>query len=279
MEKSNLCYTFGIANDAEPVKKAVMASSSVNVTSKDSVNSNLVIFMVDSGASGHYFDDAFIRDLKHRLQNYVHLATPRKILTAGGTMLNGAAEGVLQGLVTDDNGNQIVVRVDILEVPGVGRNLFSVMTAGKKGIVVTIFNNYENPGPERFNVVVPVRSESDNLDSFVLDWSADRYGAKELARNAVANPQMWHRRLGHLHTQSLDTPRKRDRTGIRFEGAVSNCDVSAVGKTPQLAHPKTSNHKVNRPFQLRYRDLMGPFSPVAVGGYKYVSKIAGDYTK
>ena len=95
--------------------------------------------MVDSGASGHYFDDAIIRDLKHRLQDYVHLTTPRKILTAGGAMLDGTAEGVLQGLFTDDNGNQILVRIDIVVVPGIGRNLFSVMTASKKGIA-TIFD-------------------------------------------------------------------------------------------------------------------------------------------
>ena len=123
-----------------------MASSSAANTSKDSVNSNLVTLMTDNGASDHYFDDAIIRDLKHRLKDYVHLTTPRKILTAWGAILDGTAEGVLQGLVTDDNGNQILVRVDIVVVPGIGRNLFSVMTAAIKGIA-TIFD-YENPTME-----------------------------------------------------------------------------------------------------------------------------------
>ena len=76
--------TFWMANDEEPVEKALGASPSVAVTPEDSVNSNLATLMVDSGASGHYFDDAIIRDLKHRLHNYVHLTKPRKILTAGG---------------------------------------------------------------------------------------------------------------------------------------------------------------------------------------------------
>ena len=147
-----------MANDEEPVEKALMTSSSVAITSENSVNSNLVIFMVDSGASGHYFDDAIIRDLKHRLQDYVHLTTPRKILTAGGDMLNGTAEGALQGLATDDNGNLIFVRVDIVVVPGVGRNLISMTTAAKKGIA-TIFD-YQNPRLEGFNVTVPLRRES-----------------------------------------------------------------------------------------------------------------------
>ena len=91
--------------------------------------------------------------------------------------------------------------------------------------------------------------------------------------NAVANAQVWHRRLGHFHAQSLDILRKRKGIGITFEGAVSDCDVCAVGKAQQLAHPYTANHKVSRLFQLCYGDLMGPFTPVAIGGYKYVTKI------
>ena len=89
--------------------------------------------MVDSGASGHNFDDAINRDLKHCFQGYVHLAALRKILTAGGAMLDGTAECVLQGLVTDNNGNQTFVRVVILVMPGTGGNLFSVMVAAKTG--------------------------------------------------------------------------------------------------------------------------------------------------
>ena len=97
--------------------------------------------------------------------------------------------------------------------------------------------------------------------------------------NAVANTQVWHRRLGHLHAKSLDILRKRDGTGITIEGAVSDCDVCVVGKAQQLAHLKPANHTVSRPFQLCYGDLMGPFTPVAIGGYKYVSKITDECTK
>ena len=34
-------------------------------------------------------------------------------------MLDGAVKGALQGLVTDDFGNQILVRIDIVMVPGI----------------------------------------------------------------------------------------------------------------------------------------------------------------
>ena len=196
-ETSNLCYMFGMTNDEKPVAKALMALSSIASISEERVNSDLTTLMVDSGASGHYFDGAIIRDLKHRLQAYVHLATPRKILTSGGAMLTDTAEGVMQVLVTDDNGSQTLVWVDIVVVPGIRRNLFSVMTATSKG-TVTIFD-YERPRLDGFNVAMLLRSESGDLYSFVLDLSADRYGTKEQAVNAIANAQVWHRRLGHLH--------------------------------------------------------------------------------
>ena len=227
-----------ITNGEEPVEKVLMASSSVAVTSEESVVDNLATLMVDSGASGHYFDDVIIHDLKHRLQDYVHLATPRKILTAGGAMLDGAAEGVLQDLVTDDYGNQILVQIDIVVVSGIGRNLFLVMTAAQKGIV-TIFD-YENPRLEGFNVTVPLRSESGDLYSFVLDLSVDRYGAKELAMDAVANAQVWHLRLGHLHAQSLDILRKRDGTGITFGGLFRTATFVPRGKLNRLLTPRQS---------------------------------------
>ena len=134
-------------------------------------------------------------------------------------MLDGTVEGVLQSLIPNNNGNQILVWVDIMVVPGIRRNPFSVMAAVKKDTVTII--DYETPRLEGFNVPIALWNESGDLYSFVLDLIANRYGAKELAMNAVPNEQVWHRRLGHLHAQSLDIIRKRDGTGITFEGAVS----------------------------------------------------------
>ena len=60
---------------------------------------------------------------------------------------------------------------------------------------------------------------------------------------------------------------------------MPDCDVCAVGKSHQLAHRKTADHKVNLPFQLVFADLMGPLIPEALGGYEYITKISDEYTK
>ena len=60
---------------------------------------------------------------------------------------------------------------------------------------------------------------------------------------------------------------------------MPDCDVCAVGKSHQLAPPKTADHKVKLPFQLVFADLMGPLTLEALGVYKYISKISDEYTK
>ena len=59
---------------------------------------------------------------------------------------------------------------------------------------------------------------------------------------------------------------------------MSKCDTCLVGKSIQQAHPKTAVHKVTEPLGCVYTDLIGPISPVAKGGYIYVSKFTDELT-
>ena len=55
--------------------------------------------------------------------------------------------------------------------------------------MISIFDR-EDPRLEAFGVTLPLSGEQDDLWSFVLDLSADAYGATELAMNAVSNDQL-----------------------------------------------------------------------------------------
>ena len=157
---------------------------------------------MNSGASGHYFDDIIIPSIKQRLLNYALLTTSRNILTAGGALLDGTAKGILQDLVTDNHGGQYVARIAIFIVLGIGRNLFAVKSATKKG-VVSIFD-FDNPSLELSGITVPLRAEDEIIYSLVFDVSADSHGGKELAMNTTTNAQLWHRRLEYLKKRSLE---------------------------------------------------------------------------
>ena len=113
----------------------LMASGPAAFKHKTSAGDSIVTVLVDSRASGHYFDDLIIPSLQHRLLNDVLLTTPRKIIIAEGALMEGTAEGILQGLVTDKHGEQHLTRITIVIVPGTGHDLFSVKMATKKGII------------------------------------------------------------------------------------------------------------------------------------------------
>ena len=144
-----------------------MASGLVAFKRKPNAGDDSVTVLVDSGACGHYFDDLIIPSLKHCLLNHVLLTTPRKILTAGGALLDDTAKGILQGLVTDNHGEQHLARIAILVVPGIGCNLFSVKSATKKS-VISIFD-FDNPTLELSGITVPLRAEDDDLYSMAFD--------------------------------------------------------------------------------------------------------------
>ena len=124
-------------------------------------------------------------------------------------------------------------------MPGIARNLFSVKSATKKD-VVSIFD-LDNPRLESSGITVPLR-EDDDLYSLVFYLSAESRRGKELAMNAMANAQLWHRRLGHLDKKSLELMQRRDGNGVAFDGSINHCDVCAVGESHHLAHPKKAKH-------------------------------------
>ena len=75
----------GTDGEGEPLYGlAPTEPDSVEIERKPHESGNVVTVLVDSGASGYYFDDLIIAELKHRLQDHTSLRTPRTILTAGG---------------------------------------------------------------------------------------------------------------------------------------------------------------------------------------------------
>ena len=85
----------------------------------------------------------------------------------------------------------------------------------------------------------------------MFDLGADSHRDEKLAMNAMSNAQLWHRRLGHFNKCNLELMQRRDGNGVAFDGSIDHCDVCAVGKSPQLAHPKKAKDAdMTAPFEL-----------------------------
>ena len=171
---------------------------------------------------------------------------------------------------------QRLIQISVLVVPGLGCNLFSVKQASRNG-VVSIFDKY-NPRLGANNFTLPLQELENDLYFFSLDLVSGR-SAPEPAMQAATTATLWHRRMGHLNRKSLDLLKKVNNNGVSFDGTMPDCDVCAVGKSRQRSHPKTADQHVQHPLQLVFTDLMRQFTPEALGGYKYVSKISDEHTR
>ena len=119
--------TFSGSTDAEDG----LALAAVPAAGKWNRGSNsLVSVMVDSGVSGHYFDDALIPGLRYRLDNYQALAIRRWITTAGGHQLKEAGQGLPRGHSIDAEGVKRLTQLSVLAGPDAGWDLFSVKQDG-----------------------------------------------------------------------------------------------------------------------------------------------------
>ena len=103
--------TFGGSTDAEDG----LALAAVPAAEKWNRGSNsLVSVMVDSGMSGHYFDDALIPGLRYRLDNYQALAIRRWITTAEEHQLKEAGQGLPRGHFVGAQGLKRLTQLSVL---------------------------------------------------------------------------------------------------------------------------------------------------------------------
>ena len=107
-----MTYMFDTDGEEGPLYGTALISSPNSVAYNNASDcSNLVHILIESGASDHYFDDFLIPELNRRLLNYTCFTTPRIILTAGGALLDGTGEIILQGVITDNYGNGHLVQI------------------------------------------------------------------------------------------------------------------------------------------------------------------------
>ena len=83
--------------------------------------------LVDSGSSKHFVDPKLVHRVENRMQNYTQISPPMEIKAAGHNTLLGM--GTLQVVVRDTQDICRTIKLPIVLVPGLDRNLFSTAMA------------------------------------------------------------------------------------------------------------------------------------------------------
>eukprot|EP00903_Cladosiphon_okamuranus_P015234 g14080.t1 len=245
--------------------------------------------VVDSGATDNYLDPALTPGVRAIMHDVEDLRVPHTIVAAGQHLLQGVTSGTIFGAVTDADGNDQEVSFNVVLVPGLGTNLFSVTAAMMKG-VATLFHP-DNPRLESGDIVIPMQTHGVNDVTGKLMCSIKvrlrvNAGGQVVHGNApdglalkAESADLWHRRMGHINRTSLDVLRKEPDNGVDYTGDVTDCSACPLGKSTQQPHPKKADYGVLRPFQHVTVDTLGPFTPPALGGYKYAMKFVDQFTK
>ena len=121
--------------------------------------------LVDSGSSKHFVDPKLVHKVETRMQDYTKISPPMEIKAECHNTLLGIAQGTLLVVVRDTQGICRTVKLPIVLVPGLGRNLFSTAMAAQKGVKTTITKPGSIVDLGLFSIQL---SRSDNLDHLDL---------------------------------------------------------------------------------------------------------------
>ena len=116
-------------------------------------NDRFIKLLVDIESSEHYLDDRPVQ--QERFSDYVRLVEPREITTAGSDRLKEVATGVISGYIIDQTGVRQQVRLPVVMVPGIGRNLVSVPSATEQGATTTFA--LEEPRIDTNDFTIPLQ--------------------------------------------------------------------------------------------------------------------------
>ena len=195
-------------------------------------NSNEMTTLVNSGATKHVLDDELIPGLKDRMMNPTLLDVPKTIITAGIRKLLGTMTGTINGTITDETGRTHRAHFPSLFVSGLGRHIFSPTASMTRGITTTLEEG--NSHLRKGSIVVVVQLEQQLGDrgmySLKVRLEASDSGAKISSTTAIAltaqvSADIWHRRLGHINTRSMELLRKTKNNGVDYTGTLSGCDI------------------------------------------------------
>ncbi|CAB1102957.1 unnamed protein product [Ectocarpus sp. CCAP 1310/34] len=120
--------------------------------------------------------------------------------------------------------------------------------------------------------------------TFILSMPGSSLGGERSSAGGVAfattvNANTPHRRLGHLNFRSMKLLRKKEENEVDFSDSMTPCDICAISKSTQLAHPKKTSRETTAPMLLVYTDIMGKTTPLAKGGFGYVSMFNDAYSR
>jgi hypothetical protein len=225
-------------------------------------------WMIDSGCSRH------MTFCKEAFTEYFRLQDPVVINTATGAQLQGVAEGSVTLQINVEGQSRTILLTGVLHVPGLTGSLISVLQLQDRGISVST-----EKSPDTGLVItknqkmIGVAARVGRAYILTTHITETTYKAVEV------DPELLHRRLGHLTYSSLQGIDEVT-TGLPgpvgpMEGHCSACILSKAVKIINRAQPERTTVPLGRVWM----DWWGPFPIPSLDGHTNMLTITDEATR
>lgn len=235
------------------------------------------VWYVDSGATCHMTNN---RDILH---DFV-CDTPKEISVANGEKLFTMGRGNVKLFLQ----NQWVTVSNVVFIPNLSCNLLSVTILTQKCFEVKFISNfckiYENG-----KVVAVAKRDACGLykletgDASINSVSSEHSMPVSVSLSTQVEVQsqgLWHRRLGHLNSRSMNLLKSGMATGIDYDvSTYEQCIACIEGKVTNLPFPKKSFSRASEVLGLVHTDVCGPMPVKSIGGARYLLTFIDDFSR
>ncbi|CAG9131792.1 unnamed protein product [Plutella xylostella] len=220
-------------------------------------------WLVDSGASQHMCRD---RNLFTTFQQTLDNKT---VIVGNGEEISALGCGQVAVQVYDGFGWVKTTIDNVLFVPELKTNLFSVKCATERGYVVKMDNNWCKFYKE--NTVCAVASRSGDMYYMVMRYQSEIAYVTEVK----CGLKEWHEKLAHQNLQYVRMVLKNN--NIEVKDSDFKCENCLEGKIHRLPF-STSENKTSRSCELIHADTCGPMEVPSVGGSRYFVILKDDFS-
>ena len=227
-------------------------------------------WIMDSGASMHLtYRKDWIDDFKE--------ISPVKIYLGDDSVREARGNGIVHLELVD--GTRTGHLTDVLYVPGLTKNLFSISKATEQGLEA-VFSKTSCLLTTDKGVVKAQGVRTGNL--YHLKCKVARARSSGLLTQHEKKFEVWHRRLGHLnaeHLQLLHREKLVNGLDLGSSGSLHFCKGCVLGKQQRLAFPSDGARRATVTLELVHADVWGPTRTTSVGGARYFVSFIDDYSR
>ena len=168
---------------------------------------------------------------------------------------------------------------DVLLVPDLAYNLFSVTSASKKGKVTT-FSKLKCEIRDAKSNLLAVGCREGSL--YYLNYDDVVHQAYPSSKQIGRKERLWHRRFGHLGAQGMQELARNEMVeGIDFDEKIEFgfCECCIEGNSHRLPFQSSTVKRANHSLELVHSDVCGKIGTKSLGGGEYFVTFVDDHTR